>query len=67
MCVCVAVVALEPTVLLRLTHASLSSALSSRAKIWRDVRTAVVWREPFQLIRLPVLRCLVGSDAEVCV
>lgn len=59
------VVALEPTVLLRLTHASLSAALSTRSRIWRDIRSAVVWREPFQLIRVPVLRALVGSDADV--
>lgn len=51
--------------LLRLTHASLSAALAAKPKVWRDVRTAVMWREPFQLIRLPILRALVGSDSDV--
>jgi hypothetical protein len=60
----VTVVALEPTLLLRLTNASLTAALGTHTKLWRDLRTAVLWREPFQLIRLPVLRSLVGTDSE---
>lgn len=60
----VTVVALEPTLLLRLTNASLTAALGTHTKLWRDLRTAVLWREPFQLIRLPVLRSLVGTESE---
>jgi hypothetical protein len=58
-------VALEPTVLLRLTHASLCSALAPRPKLWRDLRNAVIWREPTELIRLPVLRALAAFTTDV--
>ena len=62
--VCTAV-ALEPTILLRLTHASLCESLSNRPKVWRELRNAVIWREPSELTRLPVLRALVGTHSEV--
>jgi len=55
-------VALSPCLLARVTHDSLRRALAHRPAVWRAVRSAVIWREPSQLIRVPLLRWLAGGE-----
>jgi len=54
-------IALCSTTVLRLTAASLRTALLPRPRVWRAVRNAVAWRDPLQLMRLPLLCHLAGG------
>lgn len=55
-------VALSPCLLARVTHNSVRRALAHRPAVWRAVRSAVAWREPSQLIRVPLLLHLAGGE-----
>jgi CRP-like cAMP-binding protein len=57
-------VALSSSLLLRITHASFRAVLAVKPRMWRTVRNAVIWREPSQLARLPLLASLIGGEAE---
>jgi hypothetical protein len=55
-------VAMSTCILARLTHSSIRRLLSHRPRVWRAMRNSVVWREPSQMVRVPLLRWLVGGE-----